>query len=107
MSYAMTDFEHAGVKYQLLHFNGDDSRAVTTRQDPTTALMRFDCSLNVSRNGEVIGHLSGVNDVWSLVRDTHTTILGIPVNDYSWVKIMEAEVAAFKAIMEDEHVQQG
>lgn len=100
MTLHLRSFDVNGVPHQLLHINSDDSRAVTTLEDPTAVLLRFDCCLNILRNGEHIGSLFSFPGTWHIqLTDGREEDTGVAVNDYHWKNIELAEVEAAKRLL--------
>lgn len=95
----MQSFAIAGLHYDLLHVNEDDSRVVV--DEDGTELLKFDSTLNIINNdGGRIGRLTATGNQWHLIHDAGKVVpLEIPCNDYGWREMVLAEVAASKLLL--------
>lgn len=93
-------FEHGGKQYALTHDLDDDSRDVHELSDEKM-LLRFDSSMRIyNAEKQYIGGFSSMNNTWSLTRpgmEDHD--LKVPVRDYHWKNIEDAEIEAAKVFL--------
>lgn len=93
-------FEHRGKQYVLSHDLDDDSRTVYELLDEIP-LIRFDSSMRIyDGSKEYIGGFSSMNNMWELTRPSVENVdLKVPVNQYHWKNIENAEIEAAKVLL--------
>jgi hypothetical protein len=98
----MKNFKHNDRTYHIEHHMEDDSRTVIcVDDDQPETLLTFALDLSITdAAGQRVGHLTPVKEQWFLERVDGTRIdLQVSVNDYHWMRILEAEVAACKVLL--------
>lgn len=101
----MLYFDHKGKRYHLKHDFEDDSRRVVECEDfDFKPLVTFDKELWAIVGKQQVGRLAvdSPTDEWTLVMfDDDNTVHRLDVNchEYSWQRIMRAEVEAAKILI--------
>lgn len=101
---AISDFQFNGQEFYLFHHNDDDHR--TVGRSAGEALITFNTDLNVLVGENLVGRLiAGQGNRWEFVPNTgdprfvFSTL--VPVKDYHWKNIQEAEVIVAQHLMKD------